>query len=256
MKKDERKKIANETLEIFNTRLKEENKKSYDKAMIIKEHYIEYQKKYNIKAKVSVVNQSVIDIFIDSGYHYGVLNFASAYHPGGGHLNGALAQEETLCYGSNLYLLQRKFDHEYYEYNKSIKTKCYSDRMIYTPDTIYIRDDNYQLLNHLVYVDVLTSPAVNMGAALFNGEDKIKCEEIMKNRMRKILNVFSKYNDRIILGAFGCGVFRNDPKLIANYWYDLLYNEGWIYCFKEVVFAVYDNTKKQDVYNAFYKQLA
>jgi len=255
MKKDERIKIAKETLDIFNTKLKEENRKSYDQAIIIIEHDINLQKKYKQPASITVVNQSVIDTFIYSSYHYGILNFASAYHPGGGYLNGALAQEETLCYGSNLYNLQRKFDQEYYEYNKSKKTKCYSDRMIYTPNTIYIRNDAYQLLTQPIYADVLTSPAVNMGAALFKGEDKEKCETIMKNRMRKILNVFSKYNDRIILGAFGCGVFRNDPQLIAKYWYELLYQEEWIYCFKEIIFAVFDKTKEQNTFNQFCKIL-
>lgn len=205
------------------------------------------------KAGIIVVeNIDIVQAITRSETPYGVLNFASAYHPGGGFLNGALAQEEALCFGSDLYLTQLKFQDEFYEYNKSIKTKCYSDAMIYSPKVVYIRDERYAFLPAPGFADVLTSPAVNLGVALQRGEDEEQCYQIMEHRMRKILSVFEQMgNTHIILGAFGCGVFRNDPVRIADIWKKLLIDEQWKHHFDEILFAVYDHSTTRKTIQAF-----
>lgn len=257
MNKDERKNIAQDTLNCFeygyyindSTRIdiSHLHKNAEEKIELIKEEsasaqYDTADRKYTVPAEIRVVNEPVPDVFIKSQPHiYGVLNFASAYHAGGGFLNGSMAQEESLCYASDLYLLQLKYSTGYYRYNKNKKTKCYSDRMIYTPDTVFIRNSSFHYLPNPVLSNILTCPAVNLRAALHNGESENRCYEVMKNRMRKILSVFAnKGNDRIILGAYGCGVFGNDSKVISGIWNELLNDEGWKYQFKEVVFAVFD----------------
>ncbi|MBN7576313.1 TIGR02452 family protein [Clostridium beijerinckii] len=53
------------------------------------------------------------------------------------------------------------------------------------------------------------------------------------------------------LSAYGCGVFRNDPKLIAQYWRELLINENFISYFDNIIFAVLDNSKNQNCIKAF-----
>lgn len=209
------------------------------------------QRKFEVPASILVLNQSVTDIFINSDERYGVLNFASAYNPGGGFLGGSMAQEESLCYCSNLYYLQLLFKDEFYNYNKQFRTKCYTDRMIYTPDTVFIKNSLFHLLPNPKLANVLTSPAVNLRAALDDKEDEKFCLEIMKQRMYKILLVFANSgNDRIILGAYGCGIFRNDPTTIAEYWKEML-DAGFKYQFKEIVFAVYDTSFHMDTYNSF-----
>lgn len=280
MDRNIRKKIANETLDAFdrgyynksyiydrgasnfNVEIGYLDNIANDSVKLILENDCEtkynYTKiKYIEPAKLKVINKSVPDAFIYSNgnfppkYKYGVLNFASAYNPGGGFLNGALAQEEALCYSSNLYYLQLQYENEFYKYNKNLKTKMYSDRMIYTPDTVFIRNSNYDYLPQPVLANILTVPAVNIKAAKNNRENIEECMIVMKNRMRKILSVFaSEGNDRIILGAFGCGVFGNNPETIAKWWKELL-DEGWKYQFKEVIFAVYDTSLNQNTYNTF-----
>ena len=48
---------------------------------------------------------------------------------------------------------------------------------------------------------------------------------------------------RLILGAWGCGAFRNDPRLIARLFSEALFGEGgWGRKFRRVVFAVFDPT--------------
>ena len=74
----------------------------------------------------------------------------------------------------------------------------------------------------------------------------------MKIRMRKVLALFAeKKNADIILGAYGCGVFRNDPYTVAKYWKELLYDENYISYFENIIFAVFDNSKSQECIKAF-----
>jgi uncharacterized protein (TIGR02452 family) len=74
----------------------------------------------------------------------GVLNFASAKNPGGGFLNGAQAQEESLARSSGLYpsLLACQ---DYYDYHRQQKTSLYSDYMIYSPRCPVFRSDDWTL---------------------------------------------------------------------------------------------------------------
>ncbi len=79
----------------------------------------------------------------------------------------------------------------------------------------------------------------------------------MKDRMRKVLQVFAEQkNDVLILGAYGCGVFRNDPKTVAQFFVELLVDEGMEQYFKEIVLAVYDSSKSKEVYQAFDEALS
>ena len=89
---------------------------------------------------------------------------------------------------------------------------------------------------------VLTLPAVNMGQVRLKGEDMVQAKAVMKARMRLSLAIFvSQQETHLILGAYGCGVFRNDPVEIAEWWRELLEDEGYGRFFEEIVFAVLDN---------------
>lgn len=196
---------------------------------------------HDVNCKVEVLNESVVDVILrESKYaKVGVLNFASARNAGGGYLYGSLAQEEALCYSSALYMALE--GNKFYDINKLSDTGVYTDAMIYTSGVPFFRDSSYNLLSSFVTVDVLTSPAVNLRVLKSNkGYDKI--DSIMYNRMRNIICEFSNHNiDTLVLGAFGCGVFGNDPKKIANNWWGILMDEGFINKFKKIIFAVYGN---------------
>jgi len=186
----------------------------------------------------------------------GILNFASAKNPGGGFLNGAEAQEESLAMCSNLYLTQIK-KQEYYKANRACNSMLYTDYMIYSKDVIFIREDVNGLWDKPMTASVLTAPAVNMGQYLLKGDANLShAETVMKDRMRKILKVFASQGDKtLVLGAYGCGVFRNDPKAVAGFFIDLLKDEGLEKYFKELVFAVYDSSKGRNIYSAFEQAL-
>ena len=183
----------------------------------------------------------------------GCLNFASAKNPGGGFLNGALAQEESLALSSSLYATQMKH-YELYSHNQSRKTYLYTDHMIYSPGTLMFRDDDGELLTQPYQLSIVTSPAVNVGAIRTNKPEEMELvEQTMLQRMDKLLSLFVYYNiRRLLLGAWGCGVFQNDASQIAQ-WFAHYLKEGGKYhrCFDEVCFAVYDRSKTQENITAF-----
>ena len=194
-----------------------------------------------------VVNQSTVQAVVDmsnAGPRPAVLNFASAKNPGGGFLNGAMAQEEALAASSGLYnTLLRHGD--YYDVNRACGTMMYTDHAIFSPDVVFFRDADFCLLAAPVKASVLTLPAVNMGQVHLKDEDVTQAKAVMKARMRLSLAIFaSQQEPHLILGAYGCGVFRNDPVEVAEWWRELLEDEGYGRFFEEIVFAVMDNGVK------------
>ncbi|MBD8497555.1 TIGR02452 family protein [Paenibacillus arenosi] len=181
----------------------------------------------------------------------GVLNFASAKNPGGGFLNGAMAQEESLAASSGLYRTQLR-NEEYYLANRACNTMMYTDYAIYSPDVVFFRDERFELLKQPVTASVLTLPAVNYGQVLLKGEDSNEAKRVMKDRMRLALAIFADRGAKyLIFGAYGCGVFRNHPVEVAGWWEELLEDEGYSKLFDEIVFAVLDNSKGGTCIRAF-----
>ena len=179
----------------------------------------------------------------------GVLNFASAKHPGGGFLNGAMAQEESLAAASCLYESQLKRS-SYYKCNKVSGTFCYTDCAIWSPDVVFFRNDAGMLLETPAKASVLTLPAVNYGQAVHFGEDAERAKVMMKRRMKITLAMFAEKGCKtIVLGAYGCGVFKNDPVDVANWWSELLAEYGGH--FEKVIFAVLDHSPNRENIAAF-----
>lgn len=181
------------------------------------------------------------------------LNFASAKHPGGGFLKGAKAQEESLARSSGLYFSLRQCP-DYYEFHRSQNTSLYSDRMIYSPDCPVFRKDDGTLLDKFYTVDVLTSPAPNAGAIRQNEPDNIKkIEPVLHERSAKILSLALHQGcDALILGGWGCGVFKNDPKTVANIFRRHLGpKQPFWNRFRLVLFSILDTTPFERIINPF-----
>ncbi|MDQ0061490.1 TIGR02452 family protein [Paenibacillus harenae] len=210
-------------------------------------------------AACSVANEATVKTILDFAEvrkkRIGVLNFASAKNPGGGFLNGAMAQEESLAASSGLYETQLR-NESYYKANRACGSMMYTDYAIYSPDVVFFRNQQFELLERPVTASVLTLPAVNYGQVLLKGEDPQEAERLMKDRMRLTLAIFAKKGDmNLILGAYGCGVFRNDPVKVARWWRELLVDEGFGFLFSEIRFAVLDNSKDGKCIRAFVKEL-
>ncbi len=180
-----------------------------------------------------------------------VLNFASATNPGGGVTKGSNAQEECLCRCSTLYeCLNTDWAKEhFYEPHRRSGTPLHNDDIIFTPGVVIIKSDSYTGLYQRMHVDVITCAAPNLRetpANAYNHENgegiKVTDEElyeIHKKRADKILNCALYHgDDTVILGAFGCGAFKNPPEVVAKAYKDII-TEKYLYKFRHIEFAVY-----------------
>nr|BFE28938.1 TIGR02452 family protein [Actinomadura rugatobispora] len=179
------------------------------------------------------------------------LNFASAKNPGGGFLNGAHAQEEGLARSSGLYASLRA-RRRFYDFHREQGDLLYSDHMIYSPAVPVFRDDAGRLLEEPYPVAFLTSPAPNRGA-IRDPEKTALIPAVLAERARKVLAVAAVHgHGRLVLGAWGCGVFRNDPREVAAVFAGLLGPGGeWAGAFEHVVFAVWDTAEGAPRHAAF-----
>ncbi len=202
---------------------------------------------------IIVENISTVDairkLILEGKEKIGVLNFASAKNPGGGFLNGAKAQEESLAASSTLYRTLIVHE-EYYRENRKCNSMIYTNHAIYSPDVVFFRDGSFRLTEP-VKASVLTLPAVNMGQVIQKGEDVEAAKKAMKQRMKLALAIFANEGAKnLVLGAYGCGVFRNDPKDVAIWWKELLDTEMGKY-FDLVFHAVLDYSREKKCIGAF-----
>lgn len=155
-----------------------------------------------------------------------VLNFASFKHPGGAFLQGSRAQEECLCHDSTLYNVLSRFQKDYYNINiHLLNNGLYTSRILYSPDIVFDFQDKYiDGWNHevstrvITKVDVITAAAPNAGTYLrYRKGPKEAVYAAMLDRINKIMSIAIEQKVNVlILGAFGCGVFKNDPKEVAE----------------------------------------
>ena len=146
-----------------------------------------------------------------------LLNFASAKNAGGGFLNGAKAQEEDLCRSSGLYLCQLE-QPDYYAANRAEKSMLYTDHIIYSPRVPCFRVSGDGLLNACFYPSVITAPAPNAGVFLQREPHGAAALAAALQRRADYVLAVAKHQAQknLVLGAWGCGVFRNPPALSAS----------------------------------------
>ena len=175
--------------------------------------------------------------------HVAALNFASAKNPGGGFLGGARAQEEDLARASALYKCVCT-QPAYYDVHRASPSMIYSDHLIYSPAVPFFRDDTLALLEAPFVVSILTSAAPNAGEALRRDPHaKEAIADALEARARVVLEVAARHAHRVlVLGAWGCGVFRNDPEVVAGVFARALEEARFKGLFERIVFAVYDRS--------------
>lgn len=183
-----------------------------------------------------------------------VLNFANPENPGGGVQNGAMAQEECLCRSSNLYpcLCDKSVFNEFYLYHRNLRSFFYSDRLIYTKGVTVFKDDSDvpQLMpeNEWFQVDVITCSAPYIARREYTNQAALK--ELFKSRIK---NIFEAAVDNgaevLVLGAFGCGAFKNPPEIVAKAFHEVIEENAYHTKFKRIVFAI-KSTVGDDPYMA------
>ncbi|MCF4123326.1 TIGR02452 family protein [Antribacter sp. KLBMP9083] len=184
------------------------------------------------------------------------LSFASAKNPGGGFLTGAQAQEEGLARSSGLSASLHAAP-AFYDVHRKQRDPLYTDHMIWSPRVPVFRADDGRLLEEPYPVAFLTSAAPNRGAI----DDPRTAEQVpaaLAVRARKVLAAAHAHGHRrVVLGAWGCGVFRNDPEEVASaFAAPLRPGAAFAGRFEHVVLAVWDPAPGAPRRTAFRKVFA
>lgn len=185
----------------------------------------------NENPEMVVVASSVEDYILNKagmGLKTAVLNFSSFTNPGGRYFDGSMAQEEALCHATTLYPVLKSFERDFYVPHNQMKNRgLYVSEMLYSPG-IRFKD------NEDVSVDIITMAAPFARAALRNGVSTAIINETIFHRLEQVFAVAAASGaDRLVLGAYGCGVFQNDTEWVAKCIKSLTKHYGKY--FKEVV---------------------
>lgn len=201
------------------------------------------------------------------GEKVAVLNFASSTNPGGGVVNGAGAQEECLCRISTLYFTLDTDENwkRFYNPHRKARTPLHNDDILYTKNiTVFKSDTTFPKLlpeNEWYDVDVITCAAPNLRenpSNRYNSGDGnqrliLHNEELYSLHEKRDSRIFdaaaSQNVDVLVLGAFGCGAFMNDPKVVAKVMLSLA--KKYAHFFKTIEFAVYCPPYNDSNYRAF-----
>ena len=179
-----------------------------------------------------------------------ILNFASYKNPGGKFLEGSTAQEESLCHESNLYNILEKLDKTYYlpHRGKGMSNRAlYANEALFSPDVIFSHD------NVTLKFDVLTCAAPNYAAASrYYDVTSKENAEVLYDRIIFLRKILETNNVKtVILGAFGCGVFGQDPNLVASYMNQIFQNSS----IDTIIYAIPKNLNERN-YIAFKNRIA
>lgn len=195
-----------------------------------------------------------------------ILNFANEDEMGGGYTRGANAQEEDICRVSTLYTyLNTTMGSLFYTFrgcDKSIPfeisgipketlntvlpfeldfeyKKHHNVQMLLSENiTVFREPVTYKMLDEPYYIDVLTCAAPINYLKIYGdvSDPSIGMDiNVIREKIKTMLYVFKRRGyDNIVLGAWGCGAYANDPNYVAQVFKEELDR----YDFKNVRFAI------------------
>lgn len=176
--------------------------------------------------------------------HTAVLNFASYKEPSGKFLEGSMAQEESLCHSSFLYNVLAQCQ-GYYQWNNEHKNRgLYKNRALYSPNVRFFHGEN-------TYVaDVITCAAPNLSTARkYCGVSPQENTAALNSRIQFLLDIAEHEKvDTLILGAWGCGVFGQDPEEVAQIFKNNLPERD----IKKVIFAIPAGNNNFEAFNKIF----
>lgn len=205
--------------------------------------------------RITLRNQDTLEAAFDLHQHRTemekpvlVLNFANPYRPGGGIRSKPGTQEEHLCVKTTLLCsLETEEAWPFYQTNLDCGTMAQTDTILYSPNTVVIRNPDLSLREGPFPIAVMTVSAPI--ASRMEQEELPNLENILRDRIRGMLRAATAEGyTRLVLGAWGCGNFGNDPELVAR-----LFRDNLIGNFEEATMAVFDNSEDQYRYSCFKK---
>ncbi len=184
------------------------------------------------------------------------LNFASARRPGGGWDGGSPAQEESLARASALVATLEEAP-GYYAANRACEHLFYTDHAIWSPSVPFFMHNDGSLLPNPHVAGIITMPAPNVGAMQLTEEDLLELPAVWRRRITAVLALAIMQDVRhLVLGAWGCGAFRNEPSEVALCFREVLTEGPWLRGFASVTFAIFEGSREPRCLTAFREALS
>lgn len=202
---------------------------------------------------VSVVEEDCVAVgkaLAEAGFRPAVLNMANRQHPGGGVISGCRAQEESLFRRSTLALALYPFDARNAQYaGLPMRARAYplnrDEGSIHSPGIVFFRGPEREgcpFLEEPFALDVVTVPAINRPTLAAPEELCPAHAAATQRKLRAILRACAHGgDDAIVLGAFGCGAFRNPPAHMARLFREVFAEAEFRGVFRRLVFAILDD---------------
>ena len=193
----------------------------------------------------------------EQGFHPAVLNMASRRNPGGGVTTGAGAQEETLFRRTNLFRSLYQFAPYAGLYGLEVHRFQYpldpNFGGIYTPDAICFREgeqQGYALMAAPVVLSFISVAGLNRPDLTLDGMIAEHHVGPVKNKIRTIFRIGLRHrHDSLVLGALGCGAFRNPPRHVARLFKEVMEETEFKGKYRKIVFAILDDHNARREHN-------
>lgn len=206
---------------------------------------------YPFSTSIQVINSDSIEAgkrLVLEGFRPAVLNFANRTNAGGGVLWGAKSQEESLFRRTNLFRSLFQFTNYANEYNLPRNRRQYpmdgNFGGIYTPYATVFRgiDSEGNPLLEQPFKMSFISVAAMLHPKLVNNRIADSLIPGVKNKIRTIFRIGLFHgHDSLVLGAFGCGAFRNPPRHIAELFKEVLAEKEFHNKYRKIVFAIIED---------------
>ena len=218
----------------------------------------------NKPVRITLRNQDTLEAAFDLHQHRTetekpvlVLNFANPHRPGGGIRSKPGTQEEHLCVKTTLLCsLETEEACPFYQTNLDCGTQAQTDTILYSPNTVVIRNPDLSLREDPFPIAVMTVSAPIVSR--MERSELADLENILRNRIYGIIRTaIEEGYTRLVLGAWGCGNFGNDPDLVAKLFHNVLMEHNkdggicFANCFEEITMAVFDNSAEQMRFRSF-----
>lgn len=209
---------------------------------------------------VEVINDDCLEVgarLKNDGYNPAILNMASRTTPGGYVTVGTGGQEETLFRRTDLYRSLCQFVPNAKQYGLPVSEYQYplDDNFggIYTPNATIFRESEtqgYKLMDKSVKISFISVVGLNRPDIDSNGMIAQHHVNHIKNKMRTILRIGIRHaHDSLVLGALGCGSFRNPPSHIAKLFHEVFEEPEFKNKYRLISFAILDDHNAHRAHN-------
>ena len=190
-----------------------------------------------------------------------VLSFCNPIEQGGGVRRGAVAQEESIALRTSLLLsLENETSNQFYDVNKNAKPIFAATDSCILSEVVVFKDKHYTYLDEPYVVSVISSapPFVSPCSHLLEGYSQVDMEKLLYQRIAGIITtlIVNGYRN-MVLGAWGCGCFGNDARIIAKIFSQIFKRINVDLYFDEICFAILtkgDNTYNLDAFKHYFPE--